>query len=73
VSPGTGVELRGGPSLSASKIGVGAVYQLWPVHDGEVPGVTYRKQHVRHADVSEVPVRRGLLECVGENFITLCS
>ena len=62
MGPGTGVQLGGRAFLCAPEVSIGAVYQFRLVHDGEVPRVIYRKEHIRHADSSKVAVSRSLLE-----------
>ena len=69
MSAGTGVELSGRTLLRALQFGVGAVNQLRPIHDGEVPGVMDRKQDVRNTDGCEVSACCCILECVSKEYI----
>lgn len=70
---GAGVELGGRALLRALQLGVGAVNQLRPEHDGEVPRVIHRKQDVRSTNGGEVSAGRGILECVSKELVAFAS
>ena len=73
MSAGAGVELGGRPLLRALQFSIGAVNQLRPIHDGEVPGVMDRKQDVRNTDGGEVAACCCILECVSKEPVAFAS
>jgi hypothetical protein len=73
MSAGAGAELGSRALLRALQLGIGAVNQIRPEHDGEVPGVIDRKQDVRNTNGGEVSAGRCILQCVSKELVAFAS
>jgi hypothetical protein len=73
MSASASVELSGRTVLRALQVAIGTVNQLRPMHDGEVPWMVDREQHIRDTNGGEVAVWGGILECVCKEFVTFAS
>lgn len=73
MSAGAGVELGGRALLRVLQLSIGAVNQLRPKHDGEVPGVMERRQDVRDTDAGEVSACCCILERVSKEPVAFAS
>jgi hypothetical protein len=56
MSASASVELGGRTLLRAFQVGIGTVNQLRPMHDGEVPWMVDREQHIRDTNGGEVAI-----------------
>ena len=73
MSASASVELGSRTVLRALQVAIGSVNQLRPIHDGEVPWMVDREQHICDTNGGEVAGLGRILECVCKKFVAFAS